>query len=85
VLWSVIPVKAQHRHPEKIREARHEAKPARRHLALERAVLDLVAVVALAIGLVLCAILGDSAGVASTAGGLGVVLTLRGNSERKPL
>ena len=52
---------------------------------LDLAVLDLVAVVALAIGLVLCAMLGDSAGVASTAGGLGVVLTLRTNSEGKAL
>ena len=84
---SVMPVKEQNRHPKKTGEARRNAKPARRRrqLVLDRAVLDLVAVLALAIGLVLCAMLGDSAGVASTAGGLGVVLTLRTNSEGKAL
>jgi hypothetical protein len=82
-----MPVKEQNRHPKKTRAARRDAKPVRRRrqLVLDRAVLDLVAVVALAIGLVLCATLGDSAGVASTAGGLGVVLTLRTSSEGKAL
>lgn len=79
-------VKDHTQHTKTVREARREANPARRrYLALERAVLDLVAVVALAIGLLLCATLGDSVGVVSTASGLGVVLTLRSNSESKPL
>ena len=54
-------------------------------IVLDRAVLDVVAVLACAVGLVICAMHGDSAGVASTAGALGVVLKLRHGSEGKAL
>ncbi len=49
---------------------------------VDRAVLDLVAVVACAVALVICAALNDSAGVAGAAGAL-VALKLRDGSESK--
>jgi hypothetical protein len=54
-------------------------------VALDRAALDLVAVVACAIALVICAALGDSAGVVSAASALAAVLKLRDGSEDKAL
>jgi hypothetical protein len=50
-----------------------------RSIGPDRAKLDLVAVSACAVALVICAALGDSTGVTSAAGAL-VVLTLREGS-----
>jgi hypothetical protein len=84
---SVMPVKADNQeHRRKTGPPVRTARSAcRGTVALDRALLDLVAVVACAITLVTCAALGDGAGIASAATALGVVLKLRDSSEGKPL
>lgn len=82
---SIIPVKTNKQHSKKAgRDGRKAKSKSRRSVPVDRAVLDLVAVVACAVALVICAALNDSAGVASAAGAL-VALKLRDGSESKLL
>lgn len=79
-------VKNSKQHPKKAgRAGRKATSTGRRSVALDAAVLYLVAVLACGIALVLCAALGDSAAVESAAVGLVGVLTVRASSGGKAL
>lgn len=80
---SVMSVKAEIQDPKTARRPGHEAAT-RRSIALDPAVLYLVAVLACAIALVLCAALGDSVGVDGAATALVGVLTVRARSGKGP-
>lgn len=81
---SVMLVKNYKQHPKKAGRTGCKATfTSDRSMALEPAVLYLVAVLACAIALVLCAALGDSVGVDGVATALVGVLTVRASAERK--
>lgn len=83
---SVMSVKADIQHPKKAgAPGRKASSTSRRSIALDPAVLYLVAVLACAIALVLCAALGDSVGVGGAATALVGVLTVRASSGGKAL
>lgn len=81
--WVML-VKTYIPHPKKAGRAGRKARSTgRRSIALDRAVLDLLAVSAFAIALMICAALGEGDGVSVVAGALVVVLKLRAESEGK--